>query len=79
MIETIVNRLLLSIPVLFGVLALGFVLVQVAPGDPARGEGDLGAALRSLQPFQRIRQIEPHATSPGGGMTRPLPSAIRWS
>ena len=36
MIETIVNRLLLSIPVLFGVLVLGFVLVQVAPGDPAR-------------------------------------------
>ncbi|MFV0472665.1 MAG: ABC transporter permease [Pikeienuella sp.] len=36
MIETIVNRLLLSIPVLFGVLALGFMLVQFAPGDPAR-------------------------------------------
>ncbi|MCO6392975.1 ABC transporter permease subunit [Aliihoeflea aestuarii] len=36
MIETIANRLLLSIPVLFGVLLLGFVLVQVAPGDPAR-------------------------------------------
>jgi ABC-type dipeptide/oligopeptide/nickel transport system permease component len=36
MIETIVNRLVLSIPVLFGVLVLGFVLVQVAPGDPAR-------------------------------------------
>ncbi len=36
MIETIVNRLILSIPVLFGVLILGFILVQVAPGDPAR-------------------------------------------
>ncbi|MFD1911056.1 ABC transporter permease [Halodurantibacterium flavum] len=36
MIETIVNRLILSVPVLFGVLLLGFVLVQVAPGDPAR-------------------------------------------
>ncbi|MGY6633076.1 MAG: ABC transporter permease [Alkalilacustris sp.] len=36
MLETIVNRLLLSIPVLLGVLILGFVLVQVAPGDPAR-------------------------------------------
>lgn len=36
MIETVANRLLLSIPVLFGVLLLGFVLVQVAPGDPAR-------------------------------------------
>lgn len=36
MLETVVNRLLLSIPVLFGVLILGFILVQVAPGDPAR-------------------------------------------
>ncbi|MBK5926509.1 ABC transporter permease [Rhodobaculum claviforme] len=36
MLETILNRLLLSIPVLLGVLILGFVLVQVAPGDPAR-------------------------------------------
>lgn len=36
MLETIANRLILSIPVLFGVLLLGFVLVQVAPGDPAR-------------------------------------------
>lgn len=36
MIETVANRLLLSIPVLFGVLLLGFVLVQVAPGDPAQ-------------------------------------------
>lgn len=35
MIETIVNRLLVSIPVLFGVLFLGFALVQLAPGDPA--------------------------------------------
>lgn len=36
MIETIVNRLLVSIPVLLGVLILGFALVQLAPGDPAQ-------------------------------------------
>ena len=36
MLETVANRLLLSIPVLLGVLILGFILVQVAPGDPAR-------------------------------------------
>ncbi len=36
MIETVANRLLLSIPVLFGVLILGFALVTLAPGDPAR-------------------------------------------
>ena len=35
MIETVVNRLLVSIPVLLGVLILGFALVQLAPGDPA--------------------------------------------
>lgn len=36
MIETLVNRLILSIPVLFGVSLLGFVLVQLTPGDPAQ-------------------------------------------
>lgn len=36
MIETILNRILVSIPVLFGVLFLGFALVQLAPGDPAQ-------------------------------------------
>lgn len=52
MIETIVNRLILSVPVLFGVLLLGFLLVQLAPGDPARvlagpsAPPDVVAALR---------------------------------
>lgn len=36
MISTIVDRLLLSIPVLFGVLLFGFLLLQLVPGDPAR-------------------------------------------
>lgn len=36
MIPTIVNRIFVSLPVLFGVLFLGFALVQLAPGDPAR-------------------------------------------
>lgn len=35
MIAQLANRLLLSIPVLFGVLALGFALLQLVPGDPA--------------------------------------------
>ncbi|QDL91719.1 ABC transporter permease [Paroceanicella profunda] len=35
MIGQIANRLLLSIPVLFGVLLLGFMLLQLVPGDPA--------------------------------------------
>ncbi|MEM6761832.1 MAG: ABC transporter permease [Pseudomonadota bacterium] len=35
MINQIVQRLLLSIPVLFGVLFLGFALLQLVPGDPA--------------------------------------------
>ncbi len=35
MIAQIVNRLVLSIPVLFGVLLLGFMLLQLVPGDPA--------------------------------------------
>ena len=36
MISTITDRLLLSIPVLFGVLLFGFLLLQLVPGDPAR-------------------------------------------
>lgn len=36
MFETIIKRLLQSIPVLIGVLVLGFLLVQLSPGDPAR-------------------------------------------
>lgn len=35
MLQAIVQRLLLSIPVLFGVLLFGFMLLQVVPGDPA--------------------------------------------
>ncbi|MEO1102325.1 MAG: ABC transporter permease, partial [Pseudomonadota bacterium] len=35
MIEQIVNRLVLSVPVLIGVLILGFLLLQLVPGDPA--------------------------------------------
>ena len=35
MIEQVANRLLSSIPVLFGVLLLGFMLLILVPGDPA--------------------------------------------
>ncbi len=36
MLQHVTYRLLLSIPVLFGVLLLGFMLLQLVPGDPAR-------------------------------------------
>ena len=35
MVNAIVQRLVLSIPVLFGVLLFGFLLMQIVPGDPA--------------------------------------------
>ncbi len=35
MIAQLANRIALSIPVLLGVLALGFALLQLVPGDPA--------------------------------------------
>lgn len=35
MLHHIVNRLLVSIPVLFGVIVIGFCLLQVVPSDPA--------------------------------------------
>ena len=36
MISALVNRLLLSIPVLIGVVIFGFLLIKMAPGDPAQ-------------------------------------------
>ena len=36
MINAILNRLLLSIPVLLGVMVFGFLLIKLAPGDPAQ-------------------------------------------
>ncbi len=35
MLHHIVNRFLISVPVLFGVLVIGFCLLQVVPSDPA--------------------------------------------
>ncbi|MEM7746139.1 MAG: ABC transporter permease [Pseudomonadota bacterium] len=35
MVQHIVSRLLISIPVLFGVLVIGFAMLQVVPADPA--------------------------------------------
>ncbi|HWK43632.1 MAG TPA: ABC transporter permease [Stellaceae bacterium] len=52
MTRQITHRLLLSIPVLLGVLLLGFLLLQLAPGDPAAvlagpsASPDLVAAIR---------------------------------
>ncbi|MFN3936625.1 MAG: ABC transporter permease [Gemmobacter sp.] len=53
MIATIVNRLVLSIPVLFGVLVLGFALVQLAPGDPARV---MAGPMAPPEVVERIRE-----------------------
>lgn len=53
MIATILNRLVLSIPVLFGVLVLGFLLVQLAPGDPARV---LAGPMAPPEVVERIRE-----------------------
>lgn len=35
MLQAILQRLVLSVPVLFGVLLFGFLLLQIVPGDPA--------------------------------------------
>ncbi|GAA6202454.1 ABC transporter permease [Aquicoccus sp. SU-CL01552] len=52
MIRAVLHRLVLSVPVLFGVLLFGFLLVQVVPGDPAvvvagpTATADVVAAIR---------------------------------
>ena len=35
MIQVILKRLLMLIPVLIGITLIGFMLLQVMPGDPA--------------------------------------------
>ena len=35
MIRHVLHRLLMAVPVLFGVLLVGFLLMQVVPTDPA--------------------------------------------
>lgn len=52
MIRYVVNRLLLAIPTLFGMLTMVFVLVRLVPGDPAMvilGDQASQAALAALR------------------------------
>lgn len=59
MLSQIVNRLLISIPVLFGVLLLGFGLLILVPGDPAivmagpSATPDVVAAIRTEMGLDR--------------------------
>ncbi len=53
MLRHVVQRLLLAVPVLLGVLAIGFLLMQVVPTDPAAvragpmATADVVAAIRT--------------------------------
>ncbi|MFL5632297.1 MAG: ABC transporter permease, partial [Gemmatimonadaceae bacterium] len=74
MFSFIVRRLLLSIPTLFGVLVVVFLLLYVAPGDPVqemvgeRADAETIARLR-----KELRQDEPllnHFTHYTSGVLR---------
>lgn len=53
MLRPILNRLLLSIPVLFGVLVLGFLLLKLVPGDPAAVVGGPMAGPEVIEAIRR--------------------------
>jgi ABC-type dipeptide/oligopeptide/nickel transport system permease component len=59
MLRHVVNRLLLAFPVLLGVLAVGFLLMQVVPSDPAiiragpTATADVVAAIRTEMGLDR--------------------------
>ncbi|MCG8693718.1 MAG: ABC transporter permease, partial [Minwuiales bacterium] len=53
MTRHIIERLLISVPVLFGVLLIGFLLLQVVPTDPATV---LAGPTASAEDVARIRE-----------------------
>ncbi len=53
MIRFIVRRCLLAVPALFGLLALTFFLVQLAPGDPAAEIAGESATPEQIQQIRR--------------------------
>jgi peptide/nickel transport system permease protein len=62
MLTFVVRRVMLAIPVLFGLLALTFVLVRMAPSDPA---AVLAGEAATPQQIEQIRKSY--------GLDRPLP------
>ena len=65
MIQFIIRRLLLSIPVLFGVVFLVFVLARLIPGDPCAAALGEKATPRSAR----------RSTSATGSTSRSPPSS----
>ncbi len=51
--KTLLNRLLTSLPVILGVLVIGFVLIKLAPGDPAVLIGGTSATAEELAGIRR--------------------------
>lgn len=68
MIRLVVRRLLLSVPVLFGISVLVFVLVQISPGDPVAAR--MGADYDPRIADQMRREL---------GLDRPIPvQYVAW-
>jgi peptide/nickel transport system permease protein len=60
MVRFIIRRILTGIPVVFGVIALVFVLARVIPGDPCRAALQEKANAATCQAFnQRFGLTEP--------------------
>ena len=66
MIQYILRRLVLMIPVLIGVTILTFVLSNLLPGDPAR---EAAGRYATREQIEAVRERL--------GLNQPLPNAIR--
>lgn len=82
MLTYLVQRLCLLIPTLIGVTWIAFLIMHLAPGDPAelRAGGGLGAAAESLSSEQRGRVDQALASWRAQyGLDQPLPVQYwRW-
>ena len=64
-----VKRLLQSVPVLFGVLVVTFVVTRFTPGDPARIMAGAEASEIAIQAMRERLGLD----QPGAGAVRALP------
>src|SRR5208283_1730940 len=74
----LIKRLLQIIPTMLGITLITFVIIHLAPGDPAmlklqmgKGEGTLGEKAFSEQIIQQTKELY--------GLDKPLPvQYLRW-
>src|ERR1051325_3301139 len=74
------RRLLMTLPTLFGVLVVAFLLLNVAPGDPVaamvgeRADSPTIARRRARRPRPLLHHPATHRPGPGGALSQDGPA-----